>query len=105
MLLFLLNSNYSFCQDVNYIRHDKTNLVPLTSYIKNSKKVLLRAISKGGSSIRDFKDSSGLRGGFQNEFKVYQQAGRICKNIGCSCLIKKKIISNRSTFFCEFCQK
>ncbi len=73
--------------------------------IKNSKKVLLRAISRGGSSIRDFKDSSGLKGGFQNEFKVYQQAGRICKNTGCSCLIKKKIISNRSTFFCKFCQK
>jgi formamidopyrimidine-DNA glycosylase len=73
--------------------------------ISNSKKVLLKAISKGGSSIRDFKDTSGLKGGFQNEFKVYQQEGKRCKNYGCSDLIKKKIISNRSTFFCDSCQK
>ena len=58
--------------------------------ILNSKKILLKAISKGGSSIRDFKNTSGLKGGFQNEFKVYQQQGMMCKNFGCSDLIKKK---------------
>jgi len=73
--------------------------------IFNSKKILLEAISKGGSSIRDFKNTSGLKGGFQNEFKVYQQEGKKCKNYGCSDLIKKKVISNRSTFFCDSCQK
>ena len=55
--------------------------------IVNSKKILLKAISKGGSSIRNFKDTSGLKGGFQNEFKVYQQEGSSCKNLGCSALI------------------
>ena len=44
------------------------------NYIK-FKKILLKAIKKGGSSIRDFKDTSGSKGGFQNEFKVYQQEG------------------------------
>ena len=73
--------------------------------ITNSKKILLKAISKGGSSIRDFKDTSGLKGGFQNEFKVYQQEGKKCKYLGCSNLIKKIITSNRSTFFCDSCQK
>ena len=73
--------------------------------IINSRKILLKAISKGGSSIRDFKDTSGSKGGFQNEFKVYQQEGLRCKNIGCSDFIRKKIISNRSTFFCDSCQK
>ena len=73
--------------------------------IKNTKKVLLKAIKKGGSSIRDFKDTSGSMGGFQNEFKVYQQEGLQCKNKGCSNFIIKKIISNRSTFFCDSCQK
>ena len=73
--------------------------------ISNSKKILLKAISKGGSSIRNFKDTSGAKGGFQNEFKVYQQEGKKCKNLGCSNLIKKKIIANRSTFFCDSCQK
>ena len=73
--------------------------------IINSRKILLKAISKGGSSIRDFKDTSGSKGGFQNEFKVYQQEGLQCKNRGCSDFIRKKIISNRSTFFCDSCQK
>ena len=73
--------------------------------ITNSRKILLKAISMGGSSIRDFKDTSGLEGGFQNEFKVYQQEGVQCKSVGCSDFIKKKIISNRSTFFCDSCQK
>jgi len=73
--------------------------------INNSRKILLKAISKGGSSIRNFKDISGLKGGFQNEFKVYHQEGERCKNLGCSNVIKKKIISNRSTFFCDSCQK
>jgi formamidopyrimidine-DNA glycosylase len=73
--------------------------------IINSRKILLKAISKGGSSIRDFKDTSGLKGGFQREFKVYQQEGLECKNIGCFNIIRKKIISNRSTFFCNSCQK
>ena len=73
--------------------------------ITNSKKILLKAITMGGSSIRDFKDTSGLKGRFQNEFKVYQQEGEKCKNLGCFDLIKKKIISNRSTYFCDSCQK
>ena len=73
--------------------------------ILNSKEILSKAIDKGGSSIRNFKDTSGAKGGFQNEFKVYQQEGEKCKNLGCFDLIKKKIIGNRSTFFCDSCQK
>ena len=73
--------------------------------ISNSKKILLRAIIKGGSSIRNFHDISGTSGGYQKEFKVYQQDGNQCKAIGCLGIIKKKIVSNRSTFFCDSCQK
>jgi formamidopyrimidine-DNA glycosylase len=73
--------------------------------ITNSKKILLKAISKGGSSIRDFRNVSGSKGEFQKDFKVYQQEGGKCKNLGCPVHIKKKITSNRSTFFCNFCQK
>ena len=71
----------------------------------NSKKVLREAINKGGSSIKDFKNISGNYGGFQSEFKVYQREGLKCKRINCIGIIKKKNISNRSTFFCNSCQK
>jgi formamidopyrimidine-DNA glycosylase len=73
--------------------------------ISNSKKVLLKAINKGGSTIRDFKDISGSKGRYQKDFKVYQREGKKCKNSRCSDLIKKKITLNRSTFFCDSCQK
>ena len=69
-----------------------------------SKKVLLKSIKKGGSSIRDFKNTEGIKGGFQYNFKVYQRQGLFCKRINCKGKIVKKVISNRSTFFCNFCQ-
>ena len=73
--------------------------------LDNSKKVLLRAIYKGGSSIRDFKNTLGTKGSFQKEFKVYDREGLRCKRSKCKGIIKKKNISNRSSFFCNTCQK
>ncbi len=70
-----------------------------------SKKVLFNAIAKGGSSIRDFKNISGAKGNFQKDFKVYQRENLNCLNKDCFGKITKKIISKRSTFFCNRCQK
>ena len=73
--------------------------------ILNSKKVLLKAINKGGSSIRDFKNTTGAKGNFQKDFKVYLRENLKCKRLNCKGIIRKKNISNRSTFFCNCCQK
>ena len=73
--------------------------------LNSSKKVLLEAIQKGGSSIRDFKNTNGIKGNFQKQFKVYGREGLKCKRFKCEGIIKKKNISNRSTFFCDTCQK
>ena len=75
-----------------------------TQIIINSKKVLLNAIQKGGSSIRDFKNTDGHLGSFQDNFKVYQREGLNCKRVDCKGIIIKKVITNRSTFFCNSCQ-
>jgi len=72
--------------------------------IKNSKSILLKAINKGGSSIRDFKNADGFKGSFQSSFKVYQREGLNCKRKSCEGIIIKKVIANRSTFFCNSCQ-
>jgi len=77
----------------------------LLKIIINSKKVLLHAIKKGGSSIRDFKNTSGKKGDFQRDFKVYEREGLGCKKYKCKGSIIRKVISNRSTFFCNSCQK
>ena len=73
--------------------------------ISNSRKVLLKAIKKGGSSIRDFKNTIGKKGNFQKDFNVYDREGQCCRKYKCKGLIKKNFITNRSTFFCDFCQK
>tara|TARA_B100001093_G_scaffold374673_1_gene359645 strand:- start:6 stop:644 length:639 start_codon:yes stop_codon:yes gene_type:complete len=90
------------------IPHKKIKLLgnkECSQIISNSRKVLLDAIEKGGSSIRDFKNTDGNKGNFQNTFNVYQREGKNCKRINCKGKIIKKIITNRSTFFCNFCQK
>ena len=73
--------------------------------ILSSKIVLKKAIKKGGSSIRNFQNTDGSKGGFQDSFKVYHREGLNCKRIGCKGTVIKKVISNRSTFFCNICQK
>ena len=73
--------------------------------IINSRKILFDAINKGGSSIKNFKNVSGLKGNFQKKFQVYQREGLNCKRFKCKGIIIKKNISNRSTFFCNICQK
>ena len=73
--------------------------------IINSQKVLKNAIKKGGSSIRDFKNTSGRKGNFQKIFKVYERNNLNCKRPKCRGTIQKKFISNRSTYFCNTCQK
>ena len=70
-----------------------------------SKVVLKKAIDKGGSSIRDFKNIKGNKGSFQKNFNVYQRENKKCLKNRCKGIIKKKVISNRSSFFCNFCQK
>jgi len=72
--------------------------------ISNSRKFLLQAIKRGGSSIKNFKNSNGNNGSFQKEFNAYQREGEKCKNSRCKGIIKKVFISNRSTFFCDICQ-
>ena len=70
-----------------------------------TKRVLLDSIKKGGSSIKDFNDTEGKTGKFQQKFNVYGRLGKKCLKNNCNQLITKINISNRSTFYCKSCQK
>ena len=72
--------------------------------IINIKKILKFSISKGGSSIRDFKNASGKSGRFQQFFHVYGREGKNCSRISCDGKVRKLFISNRSSFYCNKCQ-
>ena len=77
----------------------------INKLVKYSKLILNLAIKYGGSSIRDFKNTKGVTGLFQKEFKVYGKENKNCSRKNCQGKISKFFISNRSTFFCNLCQK
>jgi formamidopyrimidine-DNA glycosylase len=77
----------------------------LKKIVKLTKKILISAIEKGGSSIKDFSSSNGKKGSFQQHFNVYGKKGELCTNSSCKNKIDRSLISNRATFFCTKCQK
>ena len=67
-----------------------------------TKRILKTAIAAGGSSIRDYVDAEGRRGGFQNAHKVYGREGEPCRR--CRTTIERIVLGQRSTHFCPKCQ-
>ena len=73
--------------------------------LKNTKLILKKAVEKGGSSIKDFNDTEGNTGKFQDFFRVYGRDNKACRKMKCNGVVKKIRVSNRSTFYCNICQK
>lgn len=65
--------------------------------------VLERAIRQGGTTLRDFSDSVGNPGYFAQELLVYDREGLPC--FQCQAPIRKKVIGQRSSFYCVRCQR
>ena len=65
--------------------------------------VLHEAIAAGGSSLRDHIRATGELGAFQHAFAVYDREGEPCpRGRG---IIRRKVHSGRSTFYCPVCQR
>lgn len=73
--------------------------------VKEIQAVLREAIKAGGSTLRDYKKTSGELGYFQTRFRVYDRAGEPCARRGCESHVVRLVQSGRSTFFCPVCQK
>jgi formamidopyrimidine-DNA glycosylase len=67
--------------------------------------VLNQAISAGGSSLRDHRQTSGELGYFQHSFQVYDREGAKCQTLHCGGTVKRFTQNGRSTFWCPKCQK
>ncbi len=81
-------------------RLSKERCARLTETIKE---VLRAAIKKGGSSLRDYVDSAGRQGYFQQHYFVYGRTGEPCRR--CGTTIKQLRQGQRSTFYCPQCQR
>lgn len=71
--------------------------------VSHVQRILSAAIQAGGSTIRDYRNSNGESGRFQNQFQVYDRANQPCHH--CGRLIRAKVIAGRNTFWCPQCQR
>ena len=67
------------------------------------REVLNTAVSKGGSTLRDFSNTDGQSGYFQLEAMVYDRKGLACRV--CGTPIRQIRQGQRATYFCPHCQK
>jgi formamidopyrimidine-DNA glycosylase len=65
--------------------------------------VLSEAIQHRGTTFSDYRDGSGETGAFEPRLRVYGREGRPCPN--CGTIIKRKVLTNRSAFYCPACQR
>jgi formamidopyrimidine-DNA glycosylase len=65
--------------------------------------VLHRSIEARGTSVDDYVDAEGLKGGFQNQLAVYGRLGEPCTR--CGKPIVRTVIGQRGTWWCRGCQK
>jgi formamidopyrimidine-DNA glycosylase len=68
------------------------------------RRVLLRALDHGGTSLRDFVDAAGREGENAEYLVVYDRAGFPCIRRECGQPIRRVVIQGRATFYCPRCQ-
>lgn len=66
--------------------------------------VLERAITMRGTSVDDYVDAAGLKGGFQNDLAVYGRHGLHCRRCRNRTIVRT-VIAQRGTWWCRQCQK
>lgn len=71
--------------------------------VKCIKEVLTKAINAGGSTLRDYVGSDGHPGYFQQTLNVYGRGQQPCKL--CGRILKETKLGQRTTVWCDHCQK
>ena len=67
------------------------------------RRILLRSIETGGSSISDYIAPDGSDGAYQDERRVYARTGEPC--LECGTPITRTVIGARGTHYCRKCQR
>lgn len=70
--------------------------------LRKVRRVLNKAIEKGGTTLNDFVNTNGEMGYFQLSLVVYGREGEKCSR--CKSPIERMVQVGRSTFFCPQCQ-
>ena len=67
------------------------------------KRILAHAITRGGTTLRDFISPNGAPGYFEQELSAYGRGGEPCRN--CGRPQKQGAIGQRATVWCAVCQR
>jgi len=81
----------------------KLSLPRCARLVEEIRATLTEAIKLGGSTLRDFVNSSGQPGYFQQNYWVYGRGGEPCRR--CGSAIRQIRQGQRSSFYCRDCQK
>lgn len=71
--------------------------------VSHIKAVLIEAIRKGGTTLRDFSQADGRPGYFEQKLAVYGREGLPC--IACGTKVRNKKIGQRASYYCPVCQR
>ncbi len=85
------------------LRADRISLPRADRLLAAVRQTLGRALALGGSTLRDFTDVHGASGAYQAEAAVYGREGQPCPR--CGAPVKRRVMAQRSTYFCAICQK
>lgn len=84
-------------------RADRIARERLGTLLAAVREVLAEAVDYRGSSVSDYVDTEGRKGGFQNRHRVYAREGKQC--LVCGTVIRKSVVAQRGTHYCPVCQR
>ncbi len=70
---------------------------------RHLRRILHAAIRAGGSTLRDYRDTTGAAGAYRDRHRVYGREHEPCPR--CGARIVRVPIAGRSTFLCRRCQR
>ena len=94
----LYKSNIYPLKEARNITLDEANNI-----CKSSNIIIKKAMECGGTTIRSYTSSLGVKGNYQNYLQVHKREGLKCNK--CNSIIKRIKVNGRSTYFCPNCQK
>jgi formamidopyrimidine-DNA glycosylase len=113
---FLLNQSYIcglgniYADEILFASslHPETPIPDLTEKDKITlhrfiPKILAKGIHSGGTTFRDYRNSEGGEGSFQELLNVYGREGLECRK--CGNLIRRIQVGGRSSHYCSECQR
>jgi formamidopyrimidine-DNA glycosylase len=83
-------------------RGNSIKLSECQKIVDASRKIILKAMEEGGTTIRSYTSSLGVTGSYQDFLMVHQRKGEECKV--CHNIIKKITVDGRGTYYCSKCQ-